>query len=417
MRGRAPNREPRLAKQLILAGWLLSSMGCSGEEASSGLVNEQEPVPGVSVASLRETSNTVQRIVVREPACAPVLKDGQWSIRDTPLNGNLGKDDEVSVFALDPEHILLARKHRWDKEPMGPAKGTLWRVSCAQPALTDAFYQRAASDFGHAALSSDHHALFFSSREGIKRLFLATKTVQSVTDAPNVGDTCWTYGEEGFVQTLTDIVQSLNPKLNLLNFERGGPCGVMGTWTARPWQLAVGKDSVNAPPMRSPRPFSTLTRDVSGQLWVGDGGRCDQPGLLDLQTPGVIFVSRNDGVDWEAVKIQVGAASAHTGVRSVRSDRKRAGHLIVHTARCTNPLGTYGGLLYMTRDAGRHWSRVPIESAAGYPSDGGTGVVDFTLIEDSIDSIRVWNDKGETHVTRTTGSTWQKENLCLDPKL
>tara|TARA_B100000674_G_C37872072_1_gene930002 strand:- start:21 stop:1358 length:1338 start_codon:yes stop_codon:yes gene_type:complete len=400
----------------VLPYCVIFAFGCS-PDSSSSLNEEEQVVPSVEIASLESASTTAHRKEPIRPACTPTWAEGELKLNGQVLDLKIPKQGTYNIFPLDPSRILIASKHTWSDHSLQLPKGTLWSVACDQPKQPEIFYQRADSDFGHAALSKDGHALFFTSKDGIKRLFLATKTVQSVTDSPPVSELCWTHGETSYSQNMTDLVESLDPSSNVLRFRRGSHCGVSATWISRKWQLSLDNLDTDTPAMRSPRPYSTLTRDVSGQLWVGDGGHCDQPGLLDRQTPGFVFVSRNDGLNWDALPVKVGEAMAHTAIRSIRADKKRPGHLVIHAARCTNPLGTYGGLLYMTRDAGQSWRRVTVKREAGYPSDGGIGVVDFELIDGSIDRIRVWNDAKETFETHTTGNRWSKVDSLPFPAI
>ena len=406
----------RLRVRYVFVAFIACLAGCQSEGPNE-LGEQEQVIPGVEIATLKTGPQKKEISEPIKPACLPSLQEGQLFVDGTAINISVDSERDYQVFPFDPDHILVGKKHPWRIHNLDAPKGILWSVPCKAPQKTEIFYQRVESDFGNAALSSSGHVLFFTSKAGIQRLFLSTKTVEPVIDSPPVSELCWTHAEKEYPQSMVDIVLGLNRNKGLLSFERGSFCGLSATWISRMWQLSIENVNPEVPTIRSPHPFTTLTEDASGQLWAGDGARCNQPGVIDKQTPGFVFVSRNGGVDWEAIQIQYGQATAHTAARSIRADHDRPGHVVVHGVQCTNPLGTYGGLLYMTRDAGKSWRRIPVSMKAGDPSDGGTAVVDFDLISGSIDRLRVWNQKGETFETNNTGRKWVSVKKRPHPKL
>jgi hypothetical protein len=382
--------------------------GCLSDEPSNSIGELKKVVPNVEIATLDAPLRKKRRARIIKPACLPTLKDGKLFIGNHPLELAVDEKQGFSAYPLDAARILIATKHQWNSSTIGAPKGLLWSVPCDRPEEASVFYQRTESDFGHGAMSLDGHGLFFTTTKGIYRLFLENKTVQPVTHSPAVSDLCWSRNEPSYSQVMVDIVQSVDPNSGDILFERGSFCGLAATWISRVWRLRDDVTQTSKSPMGSPHPYATITSDASGQLWAGDGGRCNQPGVIDRQSPGHVFVSRNDGVDWEAVQVRVGTATMHTAVQSVRADQERPGHIVIHASQCTSPMATYGGHLYVTRDAGKSWRKIPIGSKAGDPSDGGHAVASFELIEGSIDRLRAWNRAGDTFESHNTGSRWQK---------
>jgi hypothetical protein len=403
----------RLAACLLLC---MAIAGCDSDTPTNSIGEQENVVPNVEIATLDAPLRKKRHARIIKPACLPTLKDGKLFIGEHPLELAVDEKHGFSTYPLDAARILIATKHMWDSPTIGAPKGLIWSIPCDRPEDASVFYQRMESDFGHGAISLDGHGLFFTTTRGIQRLFLENKTVQPVTNSPAVSDLCWSRNEPSYPQVMVDIVQSVDPESGDIFFERGSFCGLAATWISRVWRLRADAADSSQPPMRSPHPYATITGDASGQLWAGDGGRCNQPGVIDRQSPGHVFVSRNDGADWKAVPVRVGAAIMHTAVHSVRADLERPGHVVIHAARCTSPMATYGGHLYVTRDAGKSWRKIPIGSKAGDPSDGGHAVAAFELMAGSVDRLRVWNQAGDTFESNNTGSRWQKVATRASPE-
>jgi hypothetical protein len=380
---------------------------CSSEVPEEALNQDPNPVPLVGLAELQEGSPTTGPTRPLNPACRPEVKEGQLWVGERDLGIEAPKAEDVVTFPLDRERILVSIKSDWRHPELALGKGTLWVVNCEPPHEVTVFYQRLGADFGHGAISPDGQSLIFTSAQGIESLFLENKLVHTVTQVPAVADTCWTHGEGAFPQSMRDLVLGVDRAKGHVILERGAFCGLGSTWIGRIWHLKelMAPEDV---PMRSPRPIVTVQADADGILWVGDGGRCNQPGVQDLHTPGHVFQSDDGGDRWEKVRVRVGVGVMHTAAQAIVVDMRRSGHLMVHSARCTSPLGTYGGRLFITRDGGTTWKRVSIPAHVGDSTDGGQGVAGVALIGGSVDRFRIWNDAGECFQSMNTGSTWSK---------
>lgn len=401
---------PRLATPLLVL--VLAASACTEAPTPGDLTPEQTPVPTVGLAPLQTETPRLPLPHATEPPCEAKLTESALWVHDQRLPLEPKEAEAVVTFGLDDERVLVALREHRDKLAGVAHRGALWRVTCDGSEKPTLFYQRAGADFGHAALSRDGQSLIFSGAHGLERLFLANKTVQTVTQAPLVDDMCWTKGEEAFDQTMRDRVLRVDLSTGEIFFVRGAVCGVGGVWTGHEGSVP-GQAGPEGPAIRSRRPITTAAVDQAGSLWVGDGGRCDEPGVRDVQSPGHLFHSNDGGETWEARTIRVGVGRMHTAAADIQADRRRPAHLIVHSARCTSPLGVYGGRLFLTRDGGTTWKRLSVPSQAGPPTDGGRSVASFRLIGGSVDRLWVKNAQGDTFQTHNTGAKWTQ---LSDPK-
>ncbi len=92
---------------------------------------------------------------------------------------------DLRVYPAGPDAVLVAYAGAGEHGPYGSS--AIWRIPCAAGAA-EAVAHIAGADFGHAALSRDRRALYFTGADGIYVLDLATFQTRRLTQAQR--DTC-----------------------------------------------------------------------------------------------------------------------------------------------------------------------------------------------------------------------------------
>ena len=156
------------------------------------------------------------------------------------------KDAHAEVWARDAKTILLAwgmPGHRGAPD----GSDALYEIDCAAPAKPRVFARFDGANFGATALASDGRTLYVSGFGGVHALDLVTKQLRVVTEAPKATK-C-----EDRVERLTDTVKKLDERADVLEIERGGPCGFEGDWTAKTYYVDHPAKPRGQPTTKRPR--------------------------------------------------------------------------------------------------------------------------------------------------------------------
>ncbi|MCH9686487.1 MAG: hypothetical protein K0V04_33950, partial [Deltaproteobacteria bacterium] len=178
-------------------------------------------------------------------ACKPELDDaGQLVVDGHAQALSFSRDrhfrlPRLAVWPYRSDAVLVADKPRRRINQGNAPGGTLWLVACDGLLPPIALYREAGADFGNAALSADHAALYYSGPMGIAALDLSRRTTTAVTIAPPLhDDRCQPlYGARAPTHH-TDLVRSLDRK-GRLRIERGSHCGFEGNWDGE--RQVIGK--------------------------------------------------------------------------------------------------------------------------------------------------------------------------------
>ena len=151
--------------------------------------------------------------------------------------------------------------------------------------------------------------------------------------------------------------------------------------------------------------MASLVGDKADTLWLGDAGRCDEPGVHDPSTSGAVWRSTDGAATWAQVAV-VDPKSGRmvTAVQSVWTDLTRPGHVLVHGARCRSSASQRGGSVYRSRDGGVTWSQLVIPRIVE-PADVGQNVLGVLPKEGDLDRLFIWTQQGIFR-TRNAGETW-----------
>ena len=391
-----------------LALVILLGLGCGGGEGegSPTLVKDvPSVVPSIRVPGPDETKRRPPPPPAK-PACEAKLgPKGVVMVAGKPTGLVFKAKSKITVYPLDAKQILVTTRYPWIASQSLPATGSIWAVTCAAPHAHQLFLEKKGADFGTAALSVDRRTLFYTTISGVRALNLQGKDDRTVTQPGPAPDTCWSVGGKKRPR-LIDIVQGVRPDSGSLIVARGAFCGLQGVWVSEVhW---VSDPAAPRPGQEiQPRPVTTVAKDARGNIYVGDGGHCDQPGVQVRQSHGYVFKSTDRGVSWRAISVRVDRSRMHTGARTLLADKRRGGHLVVLSSLCRTPFGSYGGLLYMTRDGGRTWRKIPVSGEVGETVDGGVGVDAVALAGGSIDRLYVWNKRGDRYRSLNTGKSWE----------
>jgi hypothetical protein len=399
-----PTHPTVVAAFLLLLG---AGYACSSSESVESTTEVKSIVPSVGVADLEGKHPTIHPAPPEKPACLPVVTDqGRVSLNGVDMALNVQSKTGLAVFPLDNERILLAKRKPIKQGAWARPNGILWVVPCNTPLSRTLFLKTAGADFGNGVVSKSRRSLLFVSRQGIERLNLEQKTTELLLKKSPKDPDCWALNDKSNAQQPHQRILGLTPD-GALKVEEGASCGRGGSWVG--WRKRVATQESGHPgAVRQPRPISTVAQDSRGWLYVGDGGRCDEPGIQDYQTPGVIFRSRDKGKAWLELPVIADDSRMHTATKTILADAKRPGLIVVLGAMCRTPLGNYGGLLYTSRNAGRAWKLIRVPDSIGETTDGGYAVERVALRGGSIDRLYIWNRKGERYLSLSSGLRWKR---------
>ena len=404
-RGDGGPRSAALARAVVAA---LALAGC-------GDADEQAPVASPSAEAPSAVHSAPKR-APQVPTCSPTVGDeGEVTVAGLSVGLKVPTPDTLVTLGAGAGRILLARRAT-SPGPPATAEGRLYEAHCAGMPPPRLALERPGADFGSAVEAPDGRALYFTDATGAWALPLGDRqlTPTRLTTPPALDEGCWRAGDEAARAARRDVVRAVDPDTGALLLERGAPCGYGGTWVSTPVWLMDPADPANSP-LVPVHQASTVAADAAGRLWLGDAGRCHEPGPRDDQTPGAIFRSDDAGVSWRRVPVVAVDAAMSTPAAVIRADAKRKGYLVVLSARCTSAAGTYGGQLYATRDSGATWQRLVLPREAGLPSEEGPSFTDVARVAGSVDRLHVWGEGDQVWRTNSSGLRWKRGVADVPP--
>ena len=379
----------RTLARLIRAALVLSFAGCP-----SAPIPIPDDIPIVDDQVLQLDA---------EPACiAEVDEWGTVTIngRDTGLVFDYDyMGSRVRTWPFVGGSVLVANWPYWEVQGGAWTDGVLYKVVCAT-ATPHELVSLPDADFGSASLDAGNVTLYFTGPTGVAALDLETLEIEELTTAPSFVEVdCWT--EQGE----RDVVAGLDG--HELIIHRGAGCGYEGDWVARELRLDLDKlrSGGDATPYSS-YPVATVAVDADGTLWLGNGTRCDEPGVRDPQTTGAVLRSTDEGDTWDVIRA-VDAdreETMHSAASQILADRDRPGHLLVRSTICSSGAAVIGGSAYLTRDGGSSWQRLSLPEDQSDIFDLGQGVLWVELIDGKLEQIRVVVTE---NYEGTSGSAWE----------
>ena len=371
-----------------------------GAEKGSGTEEGPRPAPARQATTPRPGRRACEVKIDGEGSA----RVGTEAVGLSVPKGHLG----LSVYPWKDGAVLVALKHDWsgsntDEEP----EGKVWEVPCERPADKRVFVEVEGADFGHGAMAHRAGVLYFTSKEGVAALDLESKKWRGVTSPPQLPRSCWK--SAAAPRRAMDIVATGKVSGKKLVFHRGGPCGARGAWTLSEHHL-IDPLGTKDRRLRRPRPVSAVALDKSGAVWLGDAGRCDVPGVVDTQTPGVVFVSEDQGQKWSQRRVKAKGRDATTAIKTIITDPEEVGSLLVLTARCSTPTGPTGGAVYRSDNAGRSWSRLKL------PAQLSEGAHAVDVVGKGLDHLLVWGGSTQRHETKNGGLSWEKLSPGRSPQ-
>jgi len=385
-----------------VAVWMGAAGGCS----------EPEPFPYEEVVAAASVK-TVRTLPPPDvPRCGASVSEGKVRVRakQTPIAASSAK--RVTVYPFDQDAILVGVK-AGRASPDNPGDGKLWKVPCSQADTATVAFEQKHADFGYGVVAPDRKRILFTGHDGIYALAIRDAAGEpgphppavKVVDVPEPGDGCWLHGEPAARSRSRNIVKGLTADRKSVVFERWTPCGYDGVWTGTELHLAnVGtKDDLPV----SPRPVATVAVDSRERVWLGDAGRCHEPGVIDVQTPGHIYLSRDKAESWKRIQVFADNGPMPTAAKFILTDAKQQGAAIVLASICNYKVGKRGGYLYFTRSVGANWARIPIPEDVGVKVDGGYGATAVEIVEGDIDKLIVWGRDGRAFRTRIGSGNWR----------
>jgi len=339
-------------------------------------------------------------------ACVPSTSEMGELLIDGRPTGKLVGDGPVKVIGWpdSTKSILVAVVHDYLRPWPAAAGGELLRVGCGAPATVEVFTTREGADFGNARLDGTVGMLYFTDANGVGALNLRSGEVLAVTRAPTVASDCWQY-DAGTPIRLRDVVVDLVDGSTLV-VHRGGPCGFEGDWVSQELRFTL-LGLAAAPEPSQPHPVSTVVASEGGRVWLGDAGRCDEPGVRDLQTEGSVWRSEDDGNTWRRLSVRDDAHRMHTAAAQILVDPNDAGRVLVRSAVCNSAAAQQGGFLFLTRDDGATWQRMELPEAVVEGGQAGHGIRAVSH-EGSLDRLTLWTADGRAFRSDDAGATWRE---------
>ena len=327
------------------------------------------------------------------PACSPKLgDDGCLRIGAQGTGVCLEQEEEeaqmtVKVYPRSSQTVLAAIEGEVSGYDPVPESPVLWEVDCRPRHSAIEFAREEGASFQFGALSPDGRVLFYTGARGVMALHLDNGAVERVTSPPLLtSEGCWgaTDEEDDFAR---DVVTGISPDGMRLFFQRGGPCGFESDWISTPMVLLHPLE----PGLRAehqPHPVTEVLVDAGGTIWLADGGRCSEPGPVDLMTSGAIWRSDDGGDHWVIVSVDPADATPMIGPpERIFGDSKRPGHVLILESICGTSGGTMGGSVFTTTDSGKTWSS-PVLPESLWDRGGvdeGQGIEKVVVVEGNTD--------------------------------
>ena len=388
----------------IIMTWALVFTGCSETNV------EADGAPA-TVASTPPPA-AKQELPPDVPSCGVSVVDGKVRVRATQTPIAVASDKKLTVYPLDADAILVGVKAS-RASPDAPGDGKLWKVPCSAPDTASVVFEQAGADFGYGALAPDRKRVIFTGTDGVYALSLRDKESKvgpfppalRLMEVPEPDVGCWLHGDPMARSRSRYLVRGTTPDQKSVAIEHWTPCGYGAVWVGEPLQVSgLGTpDEIRV----SPRQVATVAVDSRDRVWVGDAGRCDEPGMLDAQTPGFVYLSRDKAESWMRIQVFAEYGPMPTAAKTILTDAKQAGAAVVLAQTCTYRTGKRGGFLYYTRSLGANWARVPVPEEVGVRVDGGYGLTAVDLVDGDINKLVVWGVDGRAFRTRLGSGNWR----------
>lgn len=366
--------------------------------------------PSAASVSLPRTSFLRRRAV--QPACQPAMDPAGRVLvegRDTGLAFPPEQGAPLPAlvtWALDADAVLVAQRTRWEDSAHAPPSGKLWRVGCGAQAEHALFWQQEGADFGHAAQTHDGEWLYYSGAQGVAALELSQKRHHQVTLHQPLPRECQVDPEAPPLRG-RDLVVGWRRSQTRLVFLRGGPCGPEGLWRSREIYLERPLEPERRQE-HSPQQVASVAAAPDGQtVWLADAGRCDLPGILDPQSPGVVWHSGDQGATWKRRPVHDGRFPMNTAAAAVFTDFQRAERVLVYSARCQQGDQVLGGTVFLSDDQGRSWRRLALPPNWRNRSTGQR-LVGVQVPGGSLDHLLIWTTPQFCFETQDGGKTWER---------
>ncbi len=294
----------------------------------------------------------------------------------------------------------------------------LWRLDCKAPRQPPTrFHVEGGADFGHSVVTPDGESLIFWSQQGVSRLSLVDKRIEHLIDRPPL-DPKWAdiFEEDVGVSRRLIIPESLVAG-GLSVLVGTPPVGSHGSFDLAPW-IVDYED-----PLKRNNPhtweghvgIASVVEGRDGVVWLGDAGPCALAN--SPSSAGSVWRSKDRGLTFESVALERAKDNDRwpTAVSEIIVDPRDGKRLLVRTAVCqANLSDPFGGQVYQTRDGGRTWSRLELDTLLG--DDSGGSVDRLWSVDGTLDHLRMARHKSDEDVSspqswivwesRDKGLTW-----------
>ena len=389
----------------IVTALILALSACSADPPSTA-----PPTP-VTKSPQPKPVETIKGNLEAAPACNPIIDiEGRvvvggrattWTVPTTTPTPRL------KVFGWNDDQVLVALKTHWIANPMAKSDGLLAALTC-RTGIRNEVYREPGADLGHAVVATGGEHLYFSGATGLSLLDLRTSKAVVITTTPAFKANCW--AQQNDMQGLMrDLPEAVSRSGNILTFQRGGPCGFQGTWVSEELEVRGEAGTVLGQQedvlIEQPHVVSTVVAGGGETIWLGDAGRCDEPGVRDPATRGQIWRSTDAAKTWQKIKVSDPKyGDMATAARGIWTDLHNPGHLLVLSNLCKSPAGRQGGSLFRSVDNGESWTRIRapriIESA-----DVGQNIQGAMPRDGDLNRLYIWTSRGVLR-TPNFGDEW-----------
>jgi hypothetical protein len=313
----------------------------------------------------------------------------------------------LKILGWTPDEVLGALKTDWAAYPLAKPHGVLARVNCRTGTRSELFREPGA-DFGNSVVARGGKHLYFSGAKGLSLLNMKTGEATVLATAPLQSPKCATL-TTGARAVARDLPLELTH--NVLRFHRGGPCGGTGAWVATPLEIRDESGGIlghgGTVSVHQPHPVATVVGGGGDVLWLGDAGRCDEPGPVDRATNGVVWRSDDAGKSWREISvIDPKKGRMLTAAKGLWTDLTRPNHVLVLSAQCHAGGTVRGGSLFRTRDGGKRWQKIRVGRRAKSPGRS-QNILGVQPRDGDLNRLFVWTNRGVFR-TRDFGAHWAR---------
>jgi len=285
---------------------------------------------------------------------------------------------------------------------------TLWRLDCSRrPLRPEVFFRPSPEDhewidFGSAVAAPSGDALYVVRGDGIARFSLKDKSLRPLLAAPGCGvmDPLMQYEEGCSTVLLPSRVTSDGFEVTVAVPE---PNCTATSHDETNYIVDLASAAVRAEPHAWRRVLRIGAFAVAGDTWW-----LGADNLSGNANTGYVWRSRDEGQTWDPIRVTAtgayGDPSIIYGIAAILVDQRDPQRVLVMSDNLTLSDHIGAGDLFVTRDGGRRWRRLPLEEGEPLGAVWSDGSLDHLYLTRPPGGFP---DEQATFESRDGGETWQ----------